>query len=79
MSDHAKVAGSGFIELLDAQPANGSHFLRAEHITAIRPAWDKHEDWIGCHVHTLDGTSRLVNASFEDIAAAIDEVCGSRT
>lgn len=67
----AKAIQAGFVELRDWEPANGSHYIRAAHITAVRPTWDKHEEWTGCDVFTLDGSRRRVNASFEQIAAAI--------
>src|SRR3546814_15967580 len=68
--------GNGFIALLDVKPSNGSHYIRAAHVTAIRPAWDEDENWIGCDVTALDGSKRRVNASFEQIMAAVSEAEG---
>ena len=77
MSEDGKFAlpaSCGFIEILDVE--NGSHFIRAAHITAIRPAWDDDQRWIGCDVFTIDGSRRCVNASFEQIADAIAKAEG---
>lgn len=72
MPDRFAIAvACGFIEILDSKANNGSHFIRAAHITAVRPVWNDDEVWIGCNVFTLDGTVRMVNASFEQIADAI--------
>ena len=71
-SHFADSVGLGFVSLLDVEPGNGSHFIRAAHITAIRPVWNDDEDWIGCDVFTLDGTKRRVNASLEQIMAAME-------
>ena len=73
----ASNVGCGFIELRDATPHNGSHFIRASSITAIRPAWDKDDVWIGCDVYTVDGSQRRVNASVEQILAAAMDADGS--
>lgn len=68
------VESLGFIELLDWQPMNGTHLIRAAHITAIRPVWDADEIWIGCDVYTTDGSCRRVNASIEQIVEKMKEV-----
>lgn len=68
----AQPVGTGFIMLKDATATGGNHFVRADHISAIRPVWNSHNEWIGCRVFTLDGTDRTVNASFEQITAAIE-------
>ena len=61
-----------FITLEDAEPANGNHYIRADHITALRPKWDADDNWLGTTVHTLDGSSRLVNCPVEDILALME-------
>lgn len=76
MSDmqFAHRAGNGFIALSDAEPANGFHYVRASSISVIRPVWDKNDEWIGSDVFTLDGSKRRVNASFEQIVDAINDL-----
>jgi len=67
----ARNVGNGFIAIKDHEPMNGDHYIRADHITAIRPIWNIEEEWIGSDVFTLDGSKRRVNASFEQIMDAI--------
>jgi len=75
--DHefARHAGAGFVALMDADGTRGWHFVRAAHITAIRNAFDKDDLWLGCDVWLVDGSRRRVNASFEQIASAIEGGC----
>lgn len=63
--------GQGFVSLRDHKPYNGAHFVRADHISAIRPCWNDDDVWIGTDVFTLDGRRMRVNATVEQILQAI--------
>jgi hypothetical protein len=67
----AQSATCGFVELLDAK-GDGSHFIRAAHIVRISPAFDADGVWTHCDVWTIDGRTTCVNATFEQIAEAIE-------
>lgn len=74
MSDKfARAVGNGFIEVKDEENNNGYHYIRIDHITAIRPEWDANENWVGTIIYTLDGSRRRVNAAFEQIMDAMTD------
>jgi len=69
----ARSMTGGFVALQDATPMNRDHFIRATHISVVRPVWNAEKEWIGCDVTTLDGSTRRVAASVEQILDAISE------
>lgn len=74
MSDKfARAVGNGFIAVKDAKKNNGDHFIRIDHITAIRPKWNENDEWVRTDLQTLDGSMRSVNASFEQIMDAMTD------
>jgi len=72
---YAESFGSGFIRLLPSDSAQGSHFIRAAHVVAIQPQFAG-DQWICCEVITIDGSKRRVNASVEQIIAAMEASTG---
>lgn len=51
--------------------APNQHFICIKHITAIRPRWDRNDEWVRRDIYMLGGSIRSGNTSFEQIMDAL--------